>query len=55
MFSSLGWKEKNICGLETQNAEVLVFLENQLDQQGNILVSMIIFFHRPEFLNFTTI
>lgn len=44
MFSSLGWKEKNICGLETQNAEVLVFLENQLDQQGNILVSMVIFF-----------
>lgn len=33
MFSSLGWKEKNICGLETRNAEVLVFLENQLDQQ----------------------
>lgn len=55
MFSSLGWKEKNICGLETRNAEVLVFLENQLDQQGNILVSMVIFFHRPEFLNLTTI
>lgn len=55
MFSSLGWKEKNICGLETWNAGVLVFLENQLDQQGNILVSMVIFFHRPEFLNFTTI
>lgn len=52
MFSSLGWKEKNICGLETRNAEVLVFLENQLDQQGNILVSMVIFFHRPEFLIF---
>lgn len=44
MFSSLGWKEKNICGLETRNAGVLVFLENQLDQQGNILVSMVIFF-----------
>lgn len=55
MFSSLRWKEKNICGLETWNAEVLVLLENQLDQQGNILVSMIIFFHRPEFLNLTTI
>lgn len=55
MFSSLGWKEKNICGLETRNAGVLVFLENQLDQQGNILVSMVIFFHRPEFLNLTTI
>lgn len=43
------WGEKNIWGRETWNAEVLVFLENQLDQQGNILVSMVIFFHRPEF------